>query len=562
MIASLLCAALASAQQQFAGSRYSEPRSQIQVRSTDAKPAGEEGVISIVGAVRAPDVFTTEKTRIALNELLKAAGGFAEGASTTIRIFRNGSIRYQLKYDAQQPVLLERGDIVVVVPMRDRSLKQDDLVPVICLGLVARPVCLLLEQDITTVNILTQRLLQKDEVAQAAQVFDPYGLSRQRFLLPGAIVVFDPATVDQQQLRLTQQFPPVRPLDPSEKKPASAPKAKEVTFDGLRSWPVTVQPSQTVQATPISASPQQTQSSLNLPDASAAKQPQPTALDIPSPLFSSENTVIVEPTPAPAMRSNSQGVAAPQLPPPTLHRAEPASWEIDGKPSVTASTDPEPSLADPIVTAQIASSDATTDTETAPAPPVQKPVTKRAESTSRSWGYVALTLGGLAVLCLIASVMWSQLDRESVAEFRVPRKEQAESGEDQASNKLDPSAAIIEEQILIPHQTALHGIAIGHRRIMVHERHKELAGPHFGERAKRKRQREVVQAAVPPMERESTPEPTIPKPVVETTPQVVVNSSPNEFDIVQPEPEHRAPSLDGLGPLDRALRAINKEKRG
>lgn len=131
MIASLLCAAFASAQQQqFAGSRYSEPRSQIQVRSTDAKPAVDEGFISIVGAVRAADVFTTEKTRIALNELLKAAGGFAEGASTTIRIFRNGSIRYQLKYDAQQPVLLERGDVVVVVPMRDHSLKQDDLVPV------------------------------------------------------------------------------------------------------------------------------------------------------------------------------------------------------------------------------------------------------------------------------------------------------------------------------------------------------------------------------------------------------------------------------------------------
>lgn len=559
VIASLLCATLASAQQQFAGSRHTEPQSQMQVRSMDAKPLEEEGFISIVGAVRASDVFTTKKPRISLNELLKAAGGFSEGASTTFRVFRNGNIRYQARYDAQQSVLLETGDVVVVVPMPTYQLKQDDLVSVICLGLDERPVCLPLEQDITSLDILAEKLKQSKDVAATAQVFDPYGRSRQRFLVPGAIVVFDPTLVDQQQLLLTQRFPPVRPLAPSE---SPKPKAQEVSLDGLRSWPVTVQPSRTIQSTPLTASPQQAQTSINPANASSPSQPQPTAIDIPSPLFSSETSVSVEPTPAPALRAHSQNVPAPQLPPPAIHRAEPASWETDGQLAANPTTDlisePQPTLAQPIATAKVDSASA----ESAPAPPVSKPTKQTAEPTSRSWGYVALTLGGLAVLCLIGSVMWSQLDRESVADFRVPRKEPAESLEDDQSNELDPSAAIIEEQILIPHQTALHGIAIGHRRIMVHERHTELAGPHFGERAKRKRQREVVHALERQVEREAQPETKSSEPVAESAPKASVNPSPNEFDVVQPEPEQRAPSFDGLGPLDRALRAINKESRG
>jgi len=523
----------------------------------EVKQSEEEGFISIVGAVRASDVFTTKKSRISLNELLKAAGGFAEGASTTFRVFRNGNIRYQAQYDEQQPVMLERGDVVVVVPMPTHTLKQEDLVPVVCLGLAPRPVCLLLEQNITTVSILAQRLLQKDQVAQAAQVFDPFGRSRQQFLVPGAVVVFDPASIDQQQLRATQQFPPPRPLEPNEPQKSTNHQAPEITENGLRSWPVRVQPSAVNQSNPLTARPHRNQASTSSPVGTAVPS---TSIDIPSPLFSSENTVTVEPSPA--FQSHVQEVAAPQLPPPKVHRAEPASWETDGKLAANPSTElipePEPTLAQPIATAKV---EPAVSSESAPAPPVSKPATKPAKTTSRSWGYVALTLGGLAVLCLVGSVLLSQLDRESVADFRVPRTEAADAQESKESNELDPSAAIIEEQILIPHQTALHGIAIGHRRIMVHERHTELAGPHFGERAKRKRQREVVHAVERQIESESPAETELPD-RAEVAPQVTINPSPNEFDVVQPETEKSSPAINTLGPLDRALRAINKEIRG
>lgn len=89
---------------------------------------------------------------------------------------------------------------------------QSQTVPVACLGLTARPVVLPLAREIRTKEELVGRLQQPASLTRHVQVIDPHGRTATNQLVAGTVLVFDSRFVDRTPLASTEAFPPAVPL--------------------------------------------------------------------------------------------------------------------------------------------------------------------------------------------------------------------------------------------------------------------------------------------------------------------------------------------------------------
>lgn len=225
----VLCAQSALAQQ------VSAPRP---TSATDAVPPGLRIVdrdpvprtslshFTIVGAVERSGVYTSGERTIPLSRLIQAAGGFAPGASSNVRVIRGGRPRLQLHchdpahaadaiYADDVVVVVPRPEALAGIPMPDADPSQPAfrVIPVACLGLAERPIVLPLDPAIQTVTDLNRRLLQPAQTVEHVQVLDPYSRPQMSQLVPGTVVLFDARHLDRIGLRSTTEFPPAVSLE-------------------------------------------------------------------------------------------------------------------------------------------------------------------------------------------------------------------------------------------------------------------------------------------------------------------------------------------------------------
>ena len=227
---SVLAMGQASWAQQFAGGERLDPQATPNGSMrviTAFQESAEPKYFAISGAVVRPGVYSAKNGRLTLQQLVDAAGGLKPEASPSLRVLRNGHARLQIQYDPAKPgaaVPLFPGDVVVAIsnqPSVSSSAEGPLFVPIVCLGLLERPVVLPLDPRIRSVADLVHELWQPKELANTVQVLDPSGRRESKWLASGMILVFDPNQVDHHGLSQTRPLPDAIPVTTEVQKTAN-----------------------------------------------------------------------------------------------------------------------------------------------------------------------------------------------------------------------------------------------------------------------------------------------------------------------------------------------------
>jgi len=616
-------------------------------------------LISVVGAVKVSGVYAVDGKTTLLSELITAAGGLSDNASSTIRVLRNGRPGLQYYYRPDSTDVAMAGDIVIAVPkpsvLHQKTDREENIVPVICLGLQDRPVCLPLDPSIASVEMLTRQLGQSEELGATAIVYDPFSRRDQRYLVSGSVVIFNSQLVNPLPFRAPETFPPTLPLKAPEVEttaPAVTQTARAEDTEELQLPKITPDasaPAMTVaEETPAEAAPLITPGSSNEP---ASIFDAPTSVVTVDPAPEQELADTEPANNEPADNETVAEVSAPAIavsngpllmPSPASEEelAATVSWELEQektKPPTAdslfasvSSTDPgpEPTLAEGIDSAPAPPADAEmlslntnpvhTVSSVAPISEadskldklLDRQINQPQKSDTSSWLFVALGVSCMAVSFLGLSIMWSRWDRkrdeETIANMEPVTTEAkpepvVESAVQEATEILDQAVPVIEEQVLMPQDVALHGVAIGHRRIVIHDKHETLAGPHFNRKSRRRQTVSATKQATAERKQQATSE-SIPADGINNesflsdeslideqsryereaakqdsilanetasrsdgggskpSPAVPVHTeSSQSYDVVQQDGHADHSAADG--PLDRALRAIAREAR-
>jgi hypothetical protein len=502
-----------------------------------------ESYYSIVGAVRRSGVYRDEERSISLGRLVRAAGGTTELASSHLLVVKNGGrpVRIFAREPEQAQDLLFAGDTVIVVPDTTASrsganVSRPKTVPVACIGLADRPVVLPLAPDIRTREELITRLQQPRSLANHVRLLDPHGRASTNQLVSGTVLVFDGRYVDRTALASTEAFPPAVPLNEpasgtrpaveSETKSPAEPHPNVTRHHGDRESSNTTSTAppaapRTLVAPGIAAS-----TALTRNDAPPDEQP-PTVEE----LFeeqtsdrssSKRQTGLPDEAPVPP---ESQREARSFRSEPAADEEPPALTDADTSPADAETTSIGPPDNDPGLTVE--------DAATLPA-------TRRTGSSNLLvLGAILLLIAAGAGISVLWARRYPEIDEEPGQAGREEKSDDEhpitagdetanpadslddepaaaspasvptdtsespmgdhseESGDETVPasrpvsataeagvpsrliNLLDQSLPIIEESPSLPENLVLHGEAVGHRRIILHEAHPALMGMHF-----------------------------------------------------------------------------------
>ncbi|WP_437193002.1 hypothetical protein [Planctomicrobium sp. SH527] len=236
-------------------------------------------VFTIAGGVKQSGVYQGTEATIPIEELIAAAGGLEPNASLNLRVLRNNNLRFQVFLDPAKPDPANRlmsGDIVLV--QSTPAAIPPTTIPVVCVGLLDRPVVLPLDPTIQTLSVLTARLGQSPEVAKTARLVSPVADPQGR-LLPGTIIFFAPQMIDRTPLQMPGALPEVLAL----KRPA-VPKNEPLTVQVVpaESKPELVMVAETTPAATPAAAVSDGQASVEpLLDGAEAKKPEVATANMP-----------------------------------------------------------------------------------------------------------------------------------------------------------------------------------------------------------------------------------------------------------------------------------------
>ncbi len=626
----------AIAQNQFAGSqsRQLSPSGMMIVEAS--QPQNQTHYFTIVGAVHRSGVYSADEHKVSLSRLLESAGGFASVARPTIRVIGGGRERYRFLYNPNrenQPNV-QSGEVIVVLPNPGQMTTETEIpvIPVACIGLDDRPIVLPLSTDIRTVDDLFNRLKQTQQLMDSVSILDPFGRPNTSMLAPGSVILCNPQLVDTQALSLTEAFPPAVPLTPETiEEPLSNNEVPEFE-NSMIVVPAPLRPSivTPIPERPI-VGPEPTLPPLQSPSISTETPtlPKPT---LPKPILpkiektqvarSFEKAIPSEmPTKIAEYLSEPRQTAQTQLQSydlPLLERESAASTSAPAPlpttfiPSVApappeARSDrtnhghrvnrtqasktglvpagaPQRALGKDVQFSTIANS---TPEQTQP----ETPTSKR-ESSIWSNLPIAFAVALFGFICFVLSVLWSRHERRNqrnqVSDTDAnTQPSDAVSGEQsqlhQVSIILNRSIPMIEEEVVVPSEIHIHGEPVAQERLIYHDRHESLRGPHFAKTPKeRKTKRKRVSPASPVETTEKNTEPVRHRIDTEHTPERTSvekgeeTASQNEVHraVVQPvkhqklnsaydvvEPVHDDVTHIPGGPLERALRILAQEQK-
>lgn len=556
----------------------------------DARSARTSQVnhFTVVGAVDSSAVFTSNEPRLSVGDLIEAAGGLAPEASGSVRIVNQGRSRTQFIFGQDNKLAVYPGEIVVVVPRINGPMASDigPIIPVVCLGLASHPVVLPLDQRLQSVPKLVQQLRQPTEVAAKTRVLHPLGPVGGGELAPGAILAFDPASLDQNGLQMAQQFDPMpEPVPFGEAPESELPKVTPGTPGALSS------PDR--DSSDLALAPESSGSETALQAMEVTDLPPPltaTADSAPTPLFSNPQPTPFEPL-AEAAAPVQQPAALTLIPEPFVSEFKPSPVTVAAVPNTAEQTswiyrdkEPEPTLAEPVSD----SSAANAELEPFPMDVLEAEALEPANASMNFSGLwaIATGIGLLALACFGLCVVWSRWEDKAALNAVLPETAAkpmpappvpafVEAPQPEAKTPLeqlvDPDLKVVEEPVAIAASTVVHGEPVGHRAMYVHEAHASVSKPHFlkqrnrgtatanvlgDERRLREdlrslTRRQRIDADVMLSVDGETADP------VDMEPPVEERVRP-EYDVVQPEPA----SVSRGGALERVLRAHNREARG
>ena len=438
---------------------------------------------AVIGDVEHPGVYETNERKVVRARLLKAAGSRAAMGDYYTTHHRGLRSEPMALFDAETTEAAH-GDVIVVGANAFRGRPDDSKeIHVAVIGLMPDPVVVRLSARERSLPVLLNRLRQRQEAATGATV---NGVASTAPLRNGDVVAFNSHLIDRVVLQECGDIILlVRELHPS--------SSKSTQFEP-------------------SAEPHEVR---------VAELPQ---LDLP--VAASPPAVVVSESPVAA-----QGLRTPELPfvsPPTL--VEAPSALVADSPETAAPAQPSRRAATPRVT--------TADHQVVDRWPV---VSKRTAAVNEDSSirtlviFVALgTLGlGIALLWLASERRFKSVERP--APIPVPFAEQSPvDTPDELAQLIRGELEIEDEPVVLPSRIALHGQAVGQKRLIVHPP-EALAGPHFASSPAATEKARVTQSAIEdgPVRRDS-----------ETSVKTPVRSA-----------------RDTEGLLDRVLLAMQREGR-
>lgn len=543
---------VASAQSEVISGRDVRAQQNSRMRVIELKPESDgKKYFTVAGAVKRSGVFHTNRGKISLDELIESAGGLAGSDRTAVRVMRQGQSGFQLFYVAGQPTNYEilAGDIVVVVPHPNQVAMGESInryLPVVCVGVIDRPVVLPLALSIRRLEDLLIKLRQPQGVKEHVQIVDPLGNHQSTVIRPGTVLFFDPFSLDRAALAKVEEFPPSVSLDKEQSArttpassvsnlqiqaaedslpqntPTSEPSLEPVLITSQTDNPRISISSSTRQDLPkvVSASPSATPS---------IKRETSPALPVLEPEVPPGNDDIAEyqSVEQPMLVSTFLEDSKPEMPQPVaendrLLEIGEDEFSLNQEPlhasKPEASTIPElappPPVEGMIVRAfprrdisavepqRVSTASATIDASVQPEPEPRAIQSGSPQQTDQAlegpavgWGskflVIVLSLAGIVVVCLGGAILWSRHDRHALRnEFRpiasniVEEEPQSSCSSNQQELQiiLDDQTPIIVEDVVMPRDIPLHGVPVAHRRIIVHNADRSLKGPHFNRR--------------------------------------------------------------------------------
>lgn len=603
----------------------------MRVIDVDTSVPGGLGYYTIAGGVKVSGVFSAAEPTLPLAALIQAAGGLASDRPVSVRIL--STARHPLQVFVGGPSalpqeLVRAGEIVIV----DGESGMAPLVPVVCLGLIDRPIVLPLRPEVATLPVLLRNLEQPYEILTRVQRVDPPATPPGPQLYSGSLLIFDPQMISQLGIKRVQQeraFPPVVEL--SRALGQAAPAASGASLNsppagGLVYRDFTPAVSDTADPLPlISARTAERTAALPAPAFGTQEAAPVQELFAPTPVEELSLPMLPSPgdkavtTPAPLSREPEISTLAPALPAPpaTASKLPEAEYALEAVPAVPAplalESLPRVTLAGsetplPAQAERAPSMPATAEPALAPPPPEERragtfrqpPLPREtvvilpneqvageavslnespAKRTGKGWWILLAIVAVLGTAtCGIWTLGWPLprmvIQFQSVSEDRIQRQPEIQPEAVAGSvPAMQPPAAsrtlleevieqalpVYEEPIQLTNPAPLHGEAIGHRRLIVHEGHAGVPAPkfakrpatqdQFGERDLRERLRHVIRETNSDPRRSSFT-------AVQTEP-----APAGQFDVVQPVSERSRKSRPaaGMSPLDRALGALQEE---
>ena len=485
--------------------------------------------VAVVGAVHSPATYRS-RTGLTLNQILSAAGGVSDEASGNAIIVRGGRIHGPFLYRAdegaegraQSPDLpLLDGDVVVVRPRRGvrtalyQSLTPGDasnglrprvsnaatseLVHVAFVGLLDYPVVLPLRtQQATTDQLLIELLnIPPDVAARAVKLIsDGVAGDNPTAITDGTVLLVNPRALPPGGLRPVEPLPPPRDVAPPQAPNSSPEQSDQSTadrpeFDTDTGESHEVSPADALKQT--SMAPGGGRLSEPLPGFQPfVVRDQPADRDfIPvtrrnhptRPVQVTRGGVPVDVTVHPAGAGANSNWHGPSRP--TRSRLVPAHALTASVPSTPRTSDMagiRRPPASPSAVASEHSGDASWSTDSNPLEEEQASVGNRLDLT------VIFGTGIAALLCLVASYLWSREERKrrqnEVVDHQkldsrredLPRTGETTTGlEALLRNELP----LVEELPRIQFPARLHGGVVGQKRLVVDPPHASLPGPHF-----------------------------------------------------------------------------------
>ena len=485
------------------------------------QPATETSSIAVIGAVKTPTVFETTERAIPLQTLIERAGGETADSIGSVRIMLHAKTRYMIDLDSHRDLALTDGHVVFVLPRGGRPAQVVDprKAPpdrfVLISGLAPGPLLFNIGNQSHTFADLLQILGQSSELVDRQLVLAslPHGQSMQldSLLVHNTVIDFNPQSVHIDGVReaVDRGFryePPVKFDSPATTPPQEAVPAKTTLIQPAPapSVPTAVAPTaplpiirpRTLPARTIPPSTSNTKS--DLPKSGIERAGSTIQFEEPMPFPKPAPFEMDVTGPAPDIKADGR---PPLMLPRTWQNPENAGTEPEDEDPVQVIERTSAHLAPPsrqIVTVS-AEVEAQNDSQSSSTPTADsQPIKTAARATqtsifggSLSWPILLSTIG-VAVASVVvtrlllregivtAGLVTDSASTSSATPGTDATREPAVDDEQRFLQRLILNKIpLVEEEASLPPVDRLHGMVIGGRRLVIHDAHESVAGPHF-----------------------------------------------------------------------------------
>lgn len=518
-------------------------------QSSATQSAPQPVTVALLGAVHKPGIYISAGGHATIGQLLKTAGGTTSESNQSIRVYVDAKSQGIDQIDRLKSLPLQDGQVIYISPAGG-GFGRTPYRPVVITGLGTTPLMLNLGDESHDLEWLIRRLGQSIEVLGHSQ-FATVCPQRQLYdnlLLPNTIVHFPPETVNNEGVTRALQAGLVfeRPVlikatpeatSPIPQAPPPPPARPDVPSVIRPAIPATVPPAKL---------PAPESTSTLLPGALDAEI-EPAGSSVPSheplrlPRFEDSDEEAEVDSVSPAVQPSR---------PPIMMRPE---WSTFGE-ETGEESDQERKIErtsagvlqyDEDIILAGAELAVTEKPDLAPTTIKAGPTASQGTLSLgvESWLAIAVTLGVAALSVVVTAILSREGHSASLAQAtseekfpELPAPENETEHDRRFLQRLIVNQVpLVEEEPQLPQIDHLHGIVIGGRRLVVHEAHEGVAGPHFAVR-----------------ESHDT------RPIERRLRTVLRETSPGTKRVEAAAPAEPAHVRASISPLERALRNVDR----